>query len=59
MKSIHIVPEFMNVLPIDLLGVSPDRDIDFAIDIELGTKPISIPPYRMAPAKLKELAKLL
>ncbi|XP_069152026.1 uncharacterized protein [Solanum lycopersicum] len=36
-------------------GVPPDRDIDFAIDLELGTKLISIPPYRMAPAELKEL----
>ncbi|XP_015165067.1 uncharacterized protein [Solanum tuberosum] len=36
-------------------GVPPDRDIDFAIDLEPGTKPISIPPYRMAPAELKEL----
>ncbi|XP_069155760.1 uncharacterized protein [Solanum lycopersicum] len=26
--------------------VPPDRDIDFAIDLEPGTKPISIPPYR-------------
>ncbi|XP_049378158.1 uncharacterized protein LOC125842924 [Solanum stenotomum] len=33
----------------------PDRDIDFAIDLESGTKPISIPPYHMAPAQLKEL----
>ena len=30
-------------------GVPPDRDIDFAIDLEAGTKPISIPPYRMSP----------
>ncbi|XP_069149984.1 uncharacterized protein [Solanum lycopersicum] len=31
------------------------RDINFAIDLEPGTKPISIPPYRMALAELKEL----
>ncbi|XP_069147009.1 uncharacterized protein [Solanum lycopersicum] len=35
--------------------VPPDRDIDFSIDLEPGTKPISIPPYRMASAELKEL----
>ena len=34
---------------------SPDRDISFAIDLEPGTKPISIPLYRMAPEELKEL----
>ena len=33
----------------------PDRDIDFCIDLEPGTRPISIPPYRMAPVELKEL----
>ena len=50
-----MVQEFLDVFPSDLSGVSPDRDINFAIDLEPGTKPISIPPYRMAPAELKEL----
>ncbi|WMV32524.1 hypothetical protein MTR67_025909, partial [Solanum verrucosum] len=36
-------------------GVFLDRDIDFLIDLELGTKSISILSYRMAPAELKEL----
>ena len=35
--------------------MQPDRDIDFCIDLEPGTRPISIPPYRMAPAELREL----
>ena len=35
---------------------TPERDIDFAIDLEPGTRPISIPPYRMAPAELRELS---
>ena len=33
----------------------PNGDIDFAIDFEPGTKPISIPLYRIAPAEFKEL----
>ncbi|WMV09407.1 hypothetical protein MTR67_002792 [Solanum verrucosum] len=33
----------------------PDRDIDFCIDFEPGTRPIYIPPYRMAPTALREL----
>ena len=49
-----MVQEFLDVFPSDLPGVPPDRDIDFAIDLESGTKPISIPPYRMALTKLKE-----
>ena len=40
-------------------GLPPDRDIDFCIDVEPGTRPISIPPYRMAPAELKELKEQL
>ena len=41
--------------PTDLQDMPPDRDIDFCIDQEPGTPPISIPPYRMAPAELREL----
>ena len=44
-----MVQEFPDVFPSDLPGVPPDRDIDFAIDLEPGTKPISIPPDHMAP----------
>ena len=39
----------------DLPGMPPDRDIDFCIDLEPGTRPISIPPYIMAPTELREL----
>lgn len=38
----------------NLPGMPPDHDINFAIHIEMGSKHISIPPYRMAPAGLKE-----
>ena len=51
-----MVQEFPDVFPSDNLpAVPPDRDINFAIDLESGTKPISIPLYRIAPAELKEL----
>ncbi|XP_015084222.1 uncharacterized protein LOC107027624 [Solanum pennellii] len=53
--SIPVVSEFSEVFPTDLPGLPPDRDIDFCIDVEPGTRPISIPSYRMAPAELKEL----
>ena len=58
-ESVLVVREFLDVFPADLPGMPPDRDIDFCIDLEPGTRPISIPPYRMAPAELRELkAKL-
>ncbi|WMV45799.1 hypothetical protein MTR67_039184 [Solanum verrucosum] len=51
--SIPVVSEFSEVFPNDLPGMPLDRDIDFCIDLEPGTRPISIPPYRMAPAELR------
>ncbi|XP_070010221.1 uncharacterized protein [Nicotiana sylvestris] len=46
-----------NVVPRgdEILGIPPDREIDFGIDVIPGMQPISIPPYRMAPTELKEL----
>ena len=43
------------MFPADLPRMQPDRDIDFGIDLEPGTRPISIPPYRMAHTELREL----
>ncbi|XP_070035461.1 uncharacterized protein [Nicotiana tomentosiformis] len=57
--SVPVVQEFANVFPSNLPGMSPDRDIDFCIDLALGTHPISFPPYRMAPKELKELKEQL
>ena len=58
-ESIPVVSECSEVFPTDLPGLPPDRDIDFCIDVETGTQPISIPPYRMAPTKLKEFKEQL
>ena len=54
-ESVSVVREFLDVFPADLPGMPPDRDIDFCIYLEPGILPISIPPYRMAPAELREL----
>ncbi|WMV30007.1 hypothetical protein MTR67_023392 [Solanum verrucosum] len=53
--SIPVVSEFSEVFPNDLPGMPPDRDILFCIYLEPGSYPISIPPYQMAPAELREL----
>ena len=55
LEDILIVKEFPDVFPNDISGLPPDRAIEFVIELIPGTKPISIPPYRMAPAELKEL----
>ncbi|XP_077248863.1 uncharacterized protein LOC143888354 [Tasmannia lanceolata] len=53
--DISVVSEFLDVFPEDLTELPPHREIDFTIDLEPGTLPISKAPYRMAPAELKEL----
>ena len=55
MDSLLVVNEFQDVFPNDLPGVPSTRAIDFGIDLEPDTKPILVPPYRMAPAEHKEL----
>ena len=55
LDSLTVVNEFIDVFPEDLLGLPPDREIEFSIDLQPGTTPISQSPYRMAPAELKEL----
>ena len=53
--EIPIVREFPYVFPDDIAGLPPEREVEFTIDLIPGTEPISIPPYRMAPAELREL----
>jgi hypothetical protein len=39
----------------ELLGMPPDHDIEFVIELILGTTPIYTSPYRMSDKKLAEL----
>ncbi|XP_070046710.1 uncharacterized protein [Nicotiana tomentosiformis] len=55
LEFMPVVNEFSEVFLDKLLGIPPDREIDFGIDVMSGTQPISIPPYKMAPAELKDL----
>ena len=41
--------------PNDIAGLPPEREVESTIDLIPRTEPISIPPYRMAPAELREL----
>jgi hypothetical protein len=55
-ERIPVVCEYPDVFPDELPGMPPDRDIDFAIELQPGTAPISKRPYRMPPAELAEKA---
>ncbi|KAL8115621.1 hypothetical protein AgCh_022211 [Apium graveolens] len=58
-QDIPIVNEFKDVFPENLPGLPPDREIEFAIELALGTAPVSKAPYRLAPVEMKELASQL
>ena len=54
-ESVPVVSEFSDVFPNYLPSIAPKREIDFGINFLPDTNPISIPPYRMSQAELKEL----
>jgi hypothetical protein len=57
LEDIRVVREYPNVFPAELLGMPPDRDIEFLIELLPGTPPISKRPYRMSINELVELKK--
>ncbi|KAK8973757.1 hypothetical protein V6N11_019544 [Hibiscus sabdariffa] len=59
LPSMPVVSKFIDVFPEELPGLPPTREVEFGIDIQPGTNPVSITPYRMAPIELKELKKQL
>jgi hypothetical protein len=58
-ERIPVVYEYPDVFPNEFPGMPPDRDIEFAIELQLGTAPIYKRPYRMPPTELAELKKQL
>ncbi|KAL0561636.1 hypothetical protein IC582_002076 [Cucumis melo] len=55
LSSEPVVRDYPDVFPEELPGLPPHREVEFAIELESATVPISKAPYRMAPAELKEL----
>jgi hypothetical protein len=49
LEEISVVCEYLNVFPDDLSGMPPDRDIEFVIELQHGTTPISKRAYHMPP----------
>jgi hypothetical protein len=54
-QDIPVVCEFPDVLPEDLPGLPPKRDVEFVIELKPGTAPISRRSYRMPQNELSEL----
>ena len=59
LEDIPVVNQYPDVFPDEIPGMPPPREIDFTIELVPGTEPISKPPYRLAPAELKELKEQL
>ena len=57
LEAIKVVSEFPDVFPEELLGMPPERKVEFAIELELGTAPISKRAYRVSGQELLELNK--
>jgi hypothetical protein len=55
LEDIPMAYEFPDVFPEDLSGMPPDRDVEFTIELQPGTAPISRQPYKMTPKELAEL----
>jgi hypothetical protein len=54
-QDISIVNEYLDVLPGQLPGMPPNRDIEFLIELLPNTAPIYKKPYRMSSKQLGEL----
>ena len=54
-ESVSVACEFPDVFHEELSGLPPIREVEFGIELLLGTTLISIALYRMAPTELKEL----
>ena len=48
LEGYQVLQEFKDVFPNEIPGLPPKRDIDFTIELVLGTKPVSKTPYRMS-----------
>ena len=57
LASIPVVYEFLDVFPEDLPRLPPNRDMEFTIELEPSTAPISRRPYHMAPKEQAEMKK--
>lgn len=54
-KDTLVIRDFLNVFPNDILGLPPNKKIEFLIDLIPGIALISLASCRMAPFKLREL----
>nr|GEX52844.1 putative reverse transcriptase domain-containing protein [Tanacetum cinerariifolium] len=59
LENISVVREFPYVLPEELNGLPPVRQVEFQINLIPGTAPVAREPYRLAPLEMQELSNQL
>src|SRR4051812_27884267 len=57
--ELQVVREFAEVFQDEIPDVPPEREVEFTIDLVLGTRLVSMAPYRMSASELTELKKQL
>lgn len=57
--ELPVVREFPKAFPDEIPDVPPEREIEFAIDLVPGTRPVFMAPYRMSASELAKLKKQL
>ncbi|GJZ75521.1 hypothetical protein Tco_0639986, partial [Tanacetum coccineum] len=53
-SDIPVARDITDVFPKDLLRLSPQRQVEFRIDLVPGATPVAKSPYRLAPSEMKE-----
>nr|GEW63284.1 putative reverse transcriptase domain-containing protein [Tanacetum cinerariifolium] len=52
----YFIRGFVKVFSEDLSGLTPQRQVNFLIDLVLESMPVAKSPYRLAPSKMQELS---
>jgi hypothetical protein len=54
LEHLPVVREFADIFLEELPGIPPERELEFTIDLKLGTNPIARMPFRMLTLELQE-----
>ena len=54
-EDVLVIKDFLDVFPEKLMSLSPEREVEFKIELTLERTSISKNSYRMTPAKFKKL----
>ncbi|GJY98540.1 putative reverse transcriptase domain-containing protein [Tanacetum coccineum] len=56
LEDVPVICNFLEVFPVDLLGLPPPRQVEFRIDLVPRAAPVIRAPYHLAPSEMKELS---